>query len=97
MVMNALTTTVMRSKQYESEVRSYEISWGGVLDTATISSSTWAVDPTGTVAAEVTGTDSVSCTFAGAENDYELENTLVASDGQTHVRYFRIEIVADPV
>lgn len=77
-----------------TEVLDYRIDWSDWLDGLTISTSTWAV-PSGVTSEDETNTSTITLIrLSGGTwgETYELQNTIVASNGETETRSILIKI-----
>ena len=91
--LNALNRE-MTVQQAENSAITYTINWAGMLDTDTISTSTWTAENGGTVASEANTTTTASARLSGDPSKWLFTNKVVLASGDTMERQITL-IVRD--
>lgn len=86
--LNALQFNTQRFQQQENASKTYTVSWGAELESATISTSAWSAEDSGvTIANEANTTTEASARLTGSNpGTYRVVNKIVDSGGDTHER-----------
>jgi len=92
--LNAIQANTLQALQQENAALTYTVNWASVLDTDTISSSTWTTEDSGlTIANAASSTTTTSCRLSGDPGRYRAVNKIVTAAGDTYERYVDITIL----
>lgn len=91
--LNALSGQCLKYTQAENSALTYTVNWAAILDTDTVSSSTWTAEDSGlTIANEANTTTTTSARLSGSPGKYRATNKVVTAAGDTHERYIDLTI-----
>lgn len=80
--------------QLENEAITYTINYAGLLDTDTISTSTWTAETTGlTIASTANTTTTATARLSGTSGEYLATNKIVTAAGDTRQQQVLIRVV----
>lgn len=92
--LNAIQSQCLRCTQAENSAMTYTVNWAALLDTETVSTSTWTAEDSGlTIANEANTTQETSARLSGDPGRYRATNKVVTSSGDTHERYIDLTIL----
>ena len=90
--LNALHPSGLFSQQ-ENEVIVYSVNWAGVLNTDTISVSTWTAENSSpTIASESNTTTLASAKLSGSPGTYMITNKITTAAGETREKQLTLKI-----
>lgn len=90
--INALQKRREVFKQSENADLDYVVNWSAVLDTDTISTSSWSSTPSLTISNETNTNKKPSAIITGNVGEYIVVNKIVTAAGITDERKFRLFI-----
>jgi hypothetical protein len=90
--MNALQGQQFSYSQSENAALSYVMNWAGVLQSGTISISTWECNESLTIAATANTTTTATARLSGEPGHYRIVNRIVTASGDTDERIILLTI-----
>jgi len=91
-VLNASITKRQKVVQSENADLNYTVNWGAQIDTATISTSTWASEDNITITNQANSTTKASANLKADIGTHRVINKITTTDGQTDERMFILTV-----
>ena len=92
--LNALTERKHAWTQEENAQLTYGVNWAGLLDSDTVSTSTWTTEDSNlSIDTEASTTKLTTAQLSGDSGRYRAVNKIVTAAGDTHERYIEVTIL----